>query len=101
MKIKMEIDIDPKELREFFGFPDVAGLQKEAVKTVMKKMKSGADGFEPVTLLKQWMPSNLLAKSDLHGLYKRFMQAAETEEEYDEEYDEEHDEDLDEFDEDK
>ena len=77
MKIKMEVEIDPSELREFFGFPDVAGLQKEAVKTVMKKMKSGADGFEPVNLLKQWSPTSMLAKTDLQGLYKRFMQTAE------------------------
>jgi len=78
MKIKMEIDIDPKELREFFGFPDVAGLQKEAVKTVMKKMKSGAEGFEPVNLIKQWGPTSMLAKADLQGLFKRFMQSSES-----------------------
>ena len=78
MKIKMEIDIDPTELREFFGFPDVAGLQKEAIKTVMKKMKSGAEGFEPVNLIKQWGPTGMLAKADLQGLFKRFIQSADT-----------------------
>ncbi len=78
MKIKMEIDIDPKELREFFGFPDVAGLQREAVKTVMKKMKSGAEGFEPVNLIKQWAPTSMLAKADLQGLFKRFMESSNT-----------------------
>jgi len=81
MKIKAEIEIDPKELREFLGLPDVAGLQKEAVKTVMKKMKSGAEGFEPTSLLKQMLPSNLLNKADLSGMVKRFMQAAEFDEE--------------------
>ena len=85
MKIKMEVEVDPNELREFFGFPDVAGLQKEAVKTVMKKMKSGAEGFEPVNLLRQWAPTNMLAKADLQGLYKRFMQSVETTVDEDEE----------------
>lgn len=74
MKIKMQVDISPKELREFFGFPDVAGLQKEAIKTVMAKMKSGAEGFEPGVLLRQWLPSNVFKNADLQGLYKRFME---------------------------
>jgi len=74
MKIKMEIDIDPKELREFLGFPDVAGLQKEAVKTVMKKMKSGTEDFDPMTLIKGWTPETF-AKADWQGLFKRMLQS--------------------------
>jgi len=82
MKIKTEIEIDPKELREFLGLPDVAGLQKEAVKVVMKKMKSGAEGFEPSSLLKQMLPSNLLSKADIPGLLKRVLASADLDEEY-------------------
>jgi hypothetical protein len=74
MKIKMQVDINPKELRKLLGLPDVAGMQEEAIRAVVKKMKSGAEGFEPVTLLKQWVPGNLLKNADLQGLYKRFMQ---------------------------
>ena len=81
MKIKTEIEIDPKELREFLGLPDVAGLQKEAVKVVMSKMKSGAEGFEPTTLLKQMLPSNLLSKADIPGLVRRVLASAELDEE--------------------
>lgn len=84
MKIKTEIEIDPKELREFLGLPDVAGLQKEAVKTVMKKMKSGAEGFEPASLLKQMLPSNLLSKADIPGLVRRVLQSADFDDEEDE-----------------
>lgn len=86
MKIKTEIEIDPKELREFLGLPDVAGLQKEAVKVVMKKMKSGAEGFEPTTLLKQMLPSNLLSKADIPGLVRRVLSSAELEDDDEYEY---------------
>lgn len=86
MKIKTEIEIDPKELREFLGLPDVAGLQKEAVKVVMKKMKSGAEGFEPTSLLKQMLPSNLLSKADIPGLVKRVLASADLEDEDEFEY---------------
>jgi len=87
MKIKAEIEIDPKELREFLGLPDVAGLQKEAVKAVMKKMRSGAEGFEPASLLKQMLPSNILSKADIPGLVRRFMESADYDDEYEYEED--------------
>ena len=35
MKIKIDIDMTPEELRQFMGLPDVSGVQE----TIMSKMK--------------------------------------------------------------
>ncbi|MDX1267103.1 MAG: DUF6489 family protein [Oceanisphaera sp.] len=31
MKIRVEVEVEPTELREFLGLPDVSGLQQEAL----------------------------------------------------------------------
>lgn len=61
MKIKIDVDITPQELREFFGLPDVQPLQSQIMKAIREKMHTGAEGFDPLTLMKQFVPQNLQA----------------------------------------
>lgn len=54
MKMKAEFNLEgePEELRRFFGMPDVTKLQEEILTQIRSKMLSGADGFDPLTLMK-------------------------------------------------
>jgi hypothetical protein len=51
MKIKLDINATPKELRAFFGMPDFEPLQKEWLIYLREKMKQGMENFDPATLL--------------------------------------------------
>lgn len=59
MKIKLDIDATPKELRDFFGLPDVQPLQDEMLDALREKMLQGTAGFDPATLLKPFLPEHL------------------------------------------
>ncbi|GGB90360.1 hypothetical protein GCM10011352_15480 [Marinobacterium zhoushanense] len=55
MKFTINIDMTPEELRRALGLPDVAALQDEMISRVREQMNAGAEGYDPLTLLKPYM----------------------------------------------
>lgn len=55
MKIKIEIDVTPEELRRFIGLPDVAGIQDDMVQFVRDKMVQGSEYIDPATFVRENM----------------------------------------------
>lgn len=53
MKINIEIDVTPAELRHFLGLPDVAGLQEDMIEYVRDRVARGAENFDPAELLRE------------------------------------------------
>ena len=43
MKVKVEIDVTPEELRRFLGLPDVAGLQDDLIAFLRDKVGAASD----------------------------------------------------------
>ncbi len=72
MKITIDVDITPRELRMFFGLPDVKPLQDEMLDRIRDKMRQGAEGFDAVTLLKPLMPQGM---QSIEALQAAFWQA--------------------------
>lgn len=71
MNIKLDVDATPEELRRFFGLPDLHPLQQEMLEKVREKMMSGMDGFDPVTLMKPFLPEHM---QSLEALQRQFWQ---------------------------
>lgn len=61
MKIRVEVEVGPKELREFLGLPDVSGLQQDAIEALSKKLASSKESLDPLALLRGIVPSGLLS----------------------------------------
>lgn len=55
MKFTINIDMTPEELRKALGLPDVAALQDEMVNRIREQMDAGAEGYDPLTLLKPYL----------------------------------------------
>lgn len=53
MKIKIEIDVEPEELRRFLGLPDVAGLQDDIVNFLRDKIGAAGENFDPALVVKE------------------------------------------------
>jgi len=51
MQIKIEIEVEPEELRHFLGLPDVVGLQEDLVTFLRDKVESAGE-FDPATFVK-------------------------------------------------
>ncbi|MGH8581782.1 MAG: DUF6489 family protein [Gammaproteobacteria bacterium] len=55
MKISIEVDATPAEVREFFGLPDLKPLQEGLINSISENMKTGAAGFDPFTVIQRPM----------------------------------------------
>lgn len=51
MKINVEFDITPAELRKILGLPDVGFINENLLLQMQKMLKGGVEGFDPVNLL--------------------------------------------------
>ena len=56
MKVTIEIDATPQEMRELIGLPDVQSLQKEALEKIREKLLSSIESNEIAELMKWYMP---------------------------------------------
>ena len=69
MKIKIEVDTTPEEMRRFLGLPDLGDIQSDLLAKVRERMQAGAEGYDPLTLLRPFMPENLRS---MEGFQKAF-----------------------------
>ncbi len=56
MKVSINIDCTPEEMRQFFGLPDVVPMQEKLMKEIEKRMMENLAAMEPEALAKAWMP---------------------------------------------
>jgi len=68
MKIKLDIDCTPEELRAFFGLPDVKPMQEELMKEVAERLRANVKALEPETMLKTWLPAGLKGLEQLQEM---------------------------------
>ena len=69
MKISLDIDCTPEELRGFFGLPDVKPLQEQLLKDVEARMRDNLKALDPETMLKTWLPAGLKGFEQLQEMF--------------------------------
>ena len=69
MKIKLDIDCTPEELRSFFGLPDVRPMQEELLKEVEERLRANLKALDPETMLKTWLPAGLKGFEQLQEMF--------------------------------
>ena len=79
MKIKLDIEATPQELRSFFGLPDIEPLQNEMLELIRKNMSAGIEGYDPMTLMKPFLPEHMQAFTTLQkNFWNTMMRQAAT-----------------------
>ena len=76
MKISVDIDCTPDELRGFFGLPDVKPMQEELLKEVEERLRANLKALDPETMLKTWMPAGLKGFEQLQEMFLNQMAGA-------------------------
>ena len=66
MKIKLDIDCTPDEMREFFGLPQLKPLQEELLKEVQDRLRANIKAMDPEAMFKTWLPATLKGLSLIH-----------------------------------
>jgi hypothetical protein len=69
MKIKLDIDCTPEEVREFFGLPQVKALQEELLKEVQERLRANIKAMDPEAMLKTWLPTTLKGFEQLQEIF--------------------------------
>ncbi len=69
MKITVEIDATPQEVRDFFGLPDIQSLQNEIIQKVSEDMKSGVPGMDAMNLMKPFLPTHMQSMETLQNAF--------------------------------
>lgn len=72
MKIRVEMDVSPDELRAFLGLPDVKPLQEEMMAQVRESLQSGTAGLDAVKMMQPFLAPNMQA---MEGMQRAFWQA--------------------------
>ena len=69
MKISLDIDCTPDELRGVFGLPDVKPLQEKLLQEVEEGMRANLKALDPETMLKTWLPAGVKGFEQLQEMF--------------------------------
>ena len=72
MKVKLEVDCTPAEVRAFLGLPDVESLNEQLVTEVKRRMDDNITAMQPDELMKTWTSFGLQAQDQ----FRKLMEAA-------------------------
>ncbi|MEK9711408.1 MAG: DUF6489 family protein [Thalassolituus sp.] len=64
MKVNVTFDMTPEEFRRLLGLPDVQQFQSELFSQMMEKMKSGEEGYDPMSLYQPFMEHGMNAVTE-------------------------------------
>jgi hypothetical protein len=70
MKISLDVDCTPDELRGFFGLPDVKPMQEQLMKEVEERMRASLKALDPEIMLKTWLPAGLKGFEQLQEMFR-------------------------------
>ena len=76
MKINVEFDMTPDEFRKVMGLPDIEAFQKEMMESIITKMQTGEDGYDPFTLFQPFMESGINSVDSMKKMFMNMMGGA-------------------------
>ena len=76
MKIHVEIDCAPEELRQFFGLPDVKPMQEGLIKDIEERLRAGIKALDPEAMMKTWLPSGIKGFEQMQEMFLHQMATA-------------------------
>lgn len=59
MKVTVDFDITPEEVRKLFGLPDVEAFQRQLMDDIRERMNAGVEGYDPLKLFQPYMAGTL------------------------------------------
>lgn len=73
MKINIEFDMTPEELRRAMGLPDVTDFQDQIMKAMIEKMMMGEEGYDAMSLFKPMMNEGMKSMDQVQKTFINMM----------------------------
>ena len=78
MKITVDVDISPEEVRKLFGLPDVEAFQRQLMDDIRERMNAGVEGYDPLRVFQPYMAGTLASWEFFQKLLTQLPTAAAT-----------------------
>jgi hypothetical protein len=76
VKINIDIDCTPQEVRAFLGLPHVEAMQDALVAKLHERLAKSLDAMDPEALMKLWLPGGVQGLAQLQErFWSQFMGA--------------------------
>lgn len=72
MKIKVDIEATPEEIRTFLGLPDVQPMQKKVMEAISRRTLEGVEDYDAANLLKPFLSQGV---QSLEAFQRAFWEA--------------------------
>lgn len=59
MKVTVDVDITPEEVRKLFGLPDVEAFQRQLMDDIRERMTAGVEGYDPMKLFQPYLAGTM------------------------------------------
>ncbi|MDH3689283.1 MAG: DUF6489 family protein [Gammaproteobacteria bacterium] len=69
MKLNIEIDTTPEELRKFLGLPDVQPVQQELMEKAREKILAAMDNYDPIKLMSALLPEGMRSVEEMQKAF--------------------------------
>ena len=70
MKISVNVDCTPEELRAFLGLPDVAPMQNAVMVELERRMLESMEHMSPAAMMKEWFTPSGVMHQGLLNLFQ-------------------------------
>ncbi|QIK37393.1 hypothetical protein GWK36_04675 [Caldichromatium japonicum] len=78
MKVKVDIDISPEEVRRLFGLPDLESFQRQILDDIRERMRAGVEGYDPLKLYEPYLKGTLASWDLFQRMLVRMVTPAAT-----------------------
>lgn len=72
MKIKIEVDCSPEEMRKFFGLPEVAPMQDRLLAESEDRLRSVINETDVSELIEKWLPVSKPGLEQLFAMWSSY-----------------------------
>ncbi|WP_020560629.1 DUF6489 family protein [Thiofilum flexile] len=58
MKVTIDVDLTPEEMRRLIGFPDVQQFNEAVMEEMLLRLKAGTEGYDPLQFFRAGIMGN-------------------------------------------
>jgi uncharacterized protein YoaH (UPF0181 family) len=78
MKINIDVDVTPEEMRKLMGLPNLEAFQQQVLDDVRERMREGVEGYDPLKLFQPYMASSLAGMEMMQKLFSAGLSSGQT-----------------------
>jgi Family of unknown function (DUF6489) len=76
VKITMNVDCSPEEVRQMLGLPDLGPMQQRLLSDLEERLRANVQAMEPENLMKAWMPMGVQGFEQVQRFWANFANMA-------------------------